>query len=309
MEEICIMVSEISALAGRNKYYTCEKAIDEHMVKYEKKYIDNIKKKYVEENINKENYQIIKKIKPDLPEKNDNISYKEYMHELQENKPEIFEKIEYQEINIEKEVDKTKTIKEKSDIIINEMIDKFEFQEKISNEEIISFNKKVNEATEDTNITNIVKNMYPMIRGIKKEINVYDFLRENGYEVLDLQKAFYKNFKIKDINVTIYGKVDGIYYLNDKPSGIIEIKNRINNFFIPSYDLDQLATYLMISGHNNIVLVQSLNKQYNITTYNIAELQKRWLDIINSDTLYKNLKEIINLKNNNNNIPNLNIYF
>jgi hypothetical protein len=124
-------------------------------------------------------------------------------------------------------------------------------------------------------------------RGIVKECNVLDKLRILFPDVEIHSAPLYclsSNFNINGIKLIVFGKYDALIPSDHgkKPNAVIEIKNRVNNFFISEYDLDQLATYVVLTNAKEGILVQQCNGELNITTYSKKEMIKRWLDIVHS---------------------------
>ena len=112
-------------------------------------------------------------------------------------------------------------------------------------------------------------------------------LQEEGYEVF---KPDNKSFtKAYNDNLVIFGKVDGLIYKDGKIHSVVEIKNRKTNFFLPEYDLDQLAAYVFITEAEQGILVQQQNGVLRKNTFSRGELMSRWEDIV------ANLKEPISL--------------
>ncbi len=112
-------------------------------------------------------------------------------------------------------------------------------------------------------------------------------LQKEGYKVFKpVNVSFTKSF---DDNLVVFGKVDGLIYKDDKIHSVVEIKNRKTNFFLPEYDLDQLAAYVFITGAEQGILVQQQNGVLKKNFFTKEELMSRWEDIVH------NLREPISL--------------
>jgi len=98
--------------------------------------------------------------------------------------------------------------------------------------------------------------------------------RENGTvkKLLEIKKDIRSEQRIFKLDTTspdgieyrLYGKIDGIEYIENKEYAIVEIKNRMLRFQVPSYDLDQLAMYIYISNYPRGYLVQQLHDEIKI---------------------------------------------
>lgn len=124
-------------------------------------------------------------------------------------------------------------------------------------------------------------------RGTVLESITLKKLQKEGYKVFKpVNISFTKAF---DDNLVVFGKVDGLIYKDDKIHSVVEIKNRKTNFFLPEYDLDQLAAYVFITGAEQGILVQQQNGVLKKNFFSREELMSRWEDIV------YNLKEPISL--------------
>lgn len=80
---------------------------------------------------------------------------------------------------------------------------------------------------------------------------------------------------IDDYPVFIMGRTDG-----RTRNGVVEVKNRKNRFFEPDYDLDQLATYVVLTNANEGILVQNHDDAIKINRYTRDEMVMRWERLI-----------------------------
>lgn len=307
--DICIFGSEISALADRHKYKDHQESIIEHM-KRENKFCSIAKRKAVKEKeIDEHNYNIWKEQiecqYPDIEIEKSLPTYEEEVRYLESKYPEIkihIDKIEPVQIDVDS-IAKSKISKnEYVNIKKEEVITDLEFDNVITPEETskninIIDNKTIN-CPQEIKLS-IVEEL-PMLRGIKKENEIYQKLKDKGYDIREPQNAISTKFKIGDFIIKIYGKVDGIEYVNDAPAGIIEIKNRMNKFFDinPEYDLDQLAAYIICSNLEYGYIVQVYNGELKIDAYTKDELILRWINLLYSNKLYASLTHIYKLTSN-----------
>ncbi len=91
--------------------------------------------------------------------------------------------------------------------------------------------------------------------GIKMEPVAIKKLQEENSKVC--KGISVKKF-IPSLNLTINGKLDCIIKDGDEIEAIIEIKNRVNNFYIGKYEIDQFCLYSWIVG-KPIYFIQFLN--------------------------------------------------
>ena len=86
--------------------------------------------------------------------------------------------------------------------------------------------------------------------------------------------------------VLVMGRTDG---RTRKSGAVVEIKNRKNGFFEPDYDLDQLATYVVLTKANEGILVQNHEDALKINRYTREEMTARW------DQLVQDLRPAVQL--------------
>ena len=73
--------------------------------------------------------------------------------------------------------------------------------------------------------------------------------------------------------VVVTGRTNG---RTRKGGAVVEIKNRKNGFFEPDYDLDQLATYVVLTKADEGILVQNHEDALKINRYTREEMTARW---------------------------------
>lgn len=123
--------------------------------------------------------------------------------------------------------------------------------------------------------------------GIKKEDGAIQ-MYENEYSVkLDTSQEYTSKhvFNKNDYQIYIGGKVDG---LNQENKEIIEVKNRVHNFFssVRDYENTQIQLYMYIHKYNNAKLVEKYDNQIRVTEIGFNE------DYVNK--IKENLKIFIN---------------
>ncbi len=114
--------------------------------------------------------------------------------------------------------------------------------------------------------------------GRKRENDTVIKLFEKGKDIRDEQKVYKIDQTTPNgIPYRLYGKIDGIEYIDGKPTAIVEIKNRMMRFQLPEYDLDQLSMYIYMSGLPYGYLVQQLNDEISIdSVITYAQAKKRY---------------------------------
>ena len=147
--------------------------------------------------------------------------------------------------------------------------------------------KKVNEKLSDQIPPDIHKKILDHCH------SAIDRHRGTVLESITLKKLQGEGFKVfKPVNVSfskafaenlvVFGKVDGLIYEDGKIHSVVEIKNRKTNFFLPEYDLDQLAAYVFITGAEQGILVQQQNGNLRKNIFSRKELLSRWEDIVDN---------------------------
>lgn len=173
----------------------------------------------------------------------------------------------------------------------------------ISNENLLESSKKLEEITNNSNISIDQK------KQIKEEINNrincnYGSNTENIaiklYEEETKQKVYNNNdelFVMEYNNYKICGKVDGFIDINNK-TYLLEVKNRKNRIFniIPLYEQIQLISYTKLCNNTNIIFLQCINDKIDIKTLDNYAHDYLWDDVINKLNIYVNF--VYMLRNN-----------
>jgi len=116
-------------------------------------------------------------------------------------------------------------------------------------------------------------------RGTYLENETLKKMNKLGYDVEKSDALLKKRFGYNDRH-TIFGRVDGVIRKGSDVKSVVEIKNRKHRFFLPDYDLDQLASYVFMTGAEEGILVQQLDGELNVSTYPRDELLERWEMIV-----------------------------
>lgn len=312
--ECTIVVSEISALAGRHKYNNVHDAIINHIIRYNPNFCRIAKQKYVlDVEVYKHNVEIMENLikttlDPQTISQNfdhtkytTKPTYVEQFTELLTRFPEIVAKLEYVETDqtvIEEKVDsKTSTIE------TNELIEK---------NILSSINVEDSEENIKTTLSNLCENYNCEIKaeklfGIIGESRALDceslknYYELNGYveDKKSRQTLKRKTVTIKGVQLTIIGRPDAICTNKDSEIIIIENKNRKNKLWTqnPSYDVDQLALYMFLFDAKIGVIHQYYNGQSKITQYSSDLMINRVETILNSDELLESVTKILEYVN------------
>lgn len=122
-----------------------------------------------------------------------------------------------------------------------------------------------------------------MRRGIRLEPVVFARLLEMGYPVERCPKLHTMEFECDGRTHSVFGRVDGVIRDEDgRIDTVVEIKNRVNRFFVPDYDVDQLAAYVVMTDARKGMLAQMFDGRIQITTFGRRELQIRWSKMVDS---------------------------
>lgn len=296
-----IPVSSVSALAGRHRYKNKEEAWAEIITKYipdvYKLLIDTYKSKLQQIDVIIEAFSEFKIDSNLTDEQNYDKAIKEpeiaLFMEKKLNQP------TKNEVNVEQQ-----KITENSSIYTN-----FITSEQLSEENIKTTVSNI--ASETKLPENIINNIITKDRGTYLENTTIKKLKKDYYfNIIIESKMIKKMFSLdpltKKHDYIIGGRVDGIVdgFINDTTNSqiykkrIIEIKNRKNKFFIPDYDLDQLACYMILYGseyqgqliqqyNGDLVLDEIKTHDWAITRFAHIENELRinlqlMLDIINN---------------------------
>jgi hypothetical protein len=121
-------------------------------------------------------------------------------------------------------------------------------------------------------------------RGIALEGNTLRFVSESGFPRAVKDNNLWQNtFGVGDYTFKMIGRVDGIVFPADNqglPEAVIEIKNRTNRFFVPNYDVDQLAAYCVLTNAATGILVQQLDGAHRSNTFTAQQMATRWDQIV-----------------------------
>lgn len=110
-------------------------------------------------------------------------------------------------------------------------------------------------------------------KGKQAEKSIIEDLRTSDLGDIDTTDVLIKKtIVIEDWPVLVMGRTDG----RTRSGAVVEIKNRKNRFFEPDYDLDQLATYVVLTNANEGILVQNHEDALKINRYTQKEMIARW---------------------------------
>ena len=121
-----------------------------------------------------------------------------------------------------------------------------------------------------------------MKRGIELEPVVFSKLLAMGYDVEMCNDRHSMEFECAGGTHVVVGQVDGI--IRNAEGGVdtvVEIKNRVHKFFLPTYDVDQLAAYVMMTNARAGLLVQMYNGELRFNRFSRDTLKTRWDKIVN----------------------------
>jgi hypothetical protein len=119
-----------------------------------------------------------------------------------------------------------------------------------------------------------------MERGAKREEIIRNMLSKK-YRVEYDNSMMYKSFEVNGISYKIGGRVD-LFLLNDYGNriGVFEIKSRRSlKKEIPSYDIDQIAGYRVVSGLFKFALVEEYNLKLRESWFTINTLDNLWIEM------------------------------
>lgn len=125
------------------------------------------------------------------------------------------------------------------------------------------------------------QHLFAMRRGIQLEPVVFTKLQAMDYDIEKSSVLYTMDFPCSGRTHTVFGRVDGV--IRDKEGAIetvVEIKNRMHRFFIPEYDIDQLAAYVMMTDAQFGMLVQMYEGEVRIKMYTRNALKRRWNNIV-----------------------------
>lgn len=305
---VCLMCSELSALAGRHSYKTPEEAVVEHMLTYERTFVEEVKFFVaMEKDIHKHNYEVLLELVQQtynlnsLPSGLDDLKlYGAKIQLLRERYPSASKKFDVLEAKEQEITTEDLPFEVAQQVVqqagfsnIDSNVDQSQYKptQQLSDE----IAEKIKEATipilsnaNSEEIKTAILAKSTALAGTLNEVSIYGRLKSMSYDVRQLQKSFCKKFDISGHLVSVFGKVDGLLYTNDKPSRVIEIKNRKNRFWLPDYDKDQIALYEKLTDLPS-TLVQCFNGELNIRD---LKLRPRVKEILHSKHLVESLKQI-----------------
>lgn len=91
------------------------------------------------------------------------------------------------------------------------------------------------------------------------------------------QQSTELNINVDNVTVKIPGMVDLAIQSENNELYVVEVKNRVNRFFVPGYDLDQLALYITALQAKSGYLVQQCNGNINISPeMTLTEAEERY---------------------------------
>lgn len=321
---VCLMCSEVSALAGRNNYKTQEEAIMEHMQKYEGVFVYRVKEFLAaEKSIHKHNYEILLRLLKQeddaivLPAELFNLKfYSEKIKFIRDHYPQVaqqFDALETKEQEIITEDLPFEVVqrvtRQVTQQVAEDNADEDDYSDS-SDEEIADdllrnvvykpthqlsdeIAEKVNELSipKDVNleeIKSVIRSRSAAIAGTLNEAPIYKRLKSMSYDVRQPQKGYRKQFNIGGHKVRIFGKIDGLLYKDGKLHRVVEIKNRRNRFWLPDYEMDQIAFYEKLTDLPS-TLVQCFDGELKVED---LELRSRIKEILHSKTLVKSVEQI-----------------
>jgi hypothetical protein len=298
------MVSEISALAGRHKYIPRDKAVINHLLKYEKKWCQRVRTRYLEEEeITKPNCNILTSLIHDTSNVevviHDDISYTEQLASLSIQYPQARKLLDQMPSTT---VDISSLVQQKTSLV--------EIETRHSDKIVKLAERYVDKSAPDSIVKEQLQNLITS-EGVDKLVLphvVYGSVAEStGLKVLDIflqesgwivdrslsQKGKCRDAMVGDININVYGKVDGVYR-KDGEIMIAENKNRKNHLMSPppAYDVDQLALYLFIWNADRGILHQYYEGEGDSKQYTKKQMLTRVREIYTSDGLRASVKEI-----------------
>lgn len=185
----------------------------------------------------------------------------EYVHNVVSK---LDEELPVVSIRTDKDIEVEKKLREKITTKVEECLSKIKISDKAL-KEAISYSGRVLDIN----------------RGTYLETETFEKLNNLGYNVVKSVKCFKKRFGYNNRHV-LFGRVDGVIMEGKTLKAVVEIKNRKERFFLPDYDLDQLASYVFMTGAEEGIFVQQLEGELDVSTYMKDELLERW-DMIVAD--------------------------
>lgn len=284
---VCLMASEISALAGRHSYRGRDEAVVDHMIRYEKDFCEKARRAAVkEETVDEPNYLLLAELytsKHNVPPPQRSRPFKEEVEALRLAHPELEAPMEEVKLRSGKSVEE----------VAASVKIPFEFADVPTANETVTYKKEVNALPVSEAVKEYLQRDMAAQRGVQKENNTIERLQGMGYDVRASQQSYKRTVNIGGEDIMIYGKVDGLLYEREAPKAVVEVKNRMNKFWVPSYDRDQLAIYAMISGLD-VLLVQQLGGELKCEEF--KDLESDWERLRTSALLAESIKDIQRLR-------------
>lgn len=109
-------------------------------------------------------------------------------------------------------------------------------------------------------------------------------IKQENLLLIREQEPVRVSMEVDGVNVLVCGRIDAICRDIQDRVLVVEMKNRKNRFFVPSYDLDQLSIYVMASQHPRGVLVEQCQGSLRVShTMTLDEATSRWASDIVPD--------------------------
>ncbi len=305
---LCLMVSEIAALAGYNYFVNESEAIKNHITQYEVNFCRIAKDEAVKDSeIHKPNCKLFYKFITNEEKKE--YTYRDEYNRLCKTYPEIYEKIKQlpsKIVDTVKIAASTKSITEYREIVESAIVQEINENPELNPEEIVNFTIPENDRTHIS---------IPAITGRVREIGTIELLRKEGYIIDDLQHSVSGIVNIKNHQIKIFGRVDGILYdhITNLPVAVVDVKNRMKWKSIEEYDHIQLCCYAVLKGLKAIliedyrerielkriqsrnILYQDENRTLLIRVYSVEECKHYWNKVLSSYKLAINIDKINSL--------------
>lgn len=292
---IYIPASKVSAITGRNRYQSKDKALIEVLANYNKKLYKKLTTAYNEVKYKYEPiYEEAKKVYPFIEDSTDNIMNK--LEKLAEDTDlrTVIEKVHIDEDKIKEPrssedgllVGVYHDIKE--DAGMKEMITQIVDDKSLHQSDIIQYSDKLDSKVSSLNVEipdikdKLVHQLY-MDRGCRQESSALKLISSKyGLKLKVDTTHLSMDLKRDKIHYRIGGRVDS-YILNDRGQriGVIEVKTRTRGAYgkvrMPIYDLDQLAVYYGLTGLSEYYICEYFNGDVLLVQYNTDELRERWM--------------------------------
>jgi hypothetical protein len=314
---LCIMISELAALAGMNCWKN-DTAVEDHVEKYEHSYCHIAKRMAIEDDeIHKPNCEAFYTLIPGS--KCEQITYRDEYQRLCTVYPDVLKLLQqgvFRNIDVTSISESTQSISEYVNVTQTKIVDQMKANPELTMSNVIN-------STVTSDLQHHISTS--SIQGIRHETLVIDILRQYSYDIRDFQSKVYGTITINGTTIRLYGKVDGILYnsMTGLPVAVVDIKYRQSQVDTTGkicvkttgkYDDIQLCVYgilrglkaIMIEHYNGCVNLQKLNGRCvlytnNVDTtilgriYDVGECVTVWYEVINSNVLRTNIKTILNM--------------